>query len=435
MRWFIRWLIIGDGQYFFERVGFIFLLGVTIGGFPVVIYFYWDWLSQDLPNGDALRNIVLSFGGMWAIYAIFLAALRVRIMQQQQLSESLAKAAEQLSSNVPSIRILAIRTLKNIALNVSDADVFQDVVSVLCHYIRDRGLTQEPQLDLGTMPASNIEEAVRALSAINTKRHAEAEVLILFKANLSGLELSSVNLSGANLSSVNLSSADLRSANLSGAKLLLADLSKAQLSEVNLSSADLSGANLSGTDLFEAKLVQSDLSGANLSGADLSEADLSETNLRVTGLSGACLLNANLSGANLSGTDLSQAKLIDSNLTNANLSGAELCSVDLSKAKLIDSNLTNANLSGARLLNANLSGANLSKTNLTYANLTGAKLSGADLSHADVTSIYVDLTDFKDACLDKVRGFSPNVDRWETAVNLPPEVTDRIIQYKKENDL
>ena len=60
--------------------------------------------------------------------------------------------------------------------------------------------------------------------------------------------------------------ADLSGANLSGANLFRADLFRA-----NLSGADLSRANLSGADLSGA-----DLSRANLSGADLSRADYIE---------------------------------------------------------------------------------------------------------------------------------------------------------------
>jgi hypothetical protein len=108
--------------------------------------------------------------------------------------------------------------------------------------------------------------------------------------------------------------ADLSGANLRWANLRWADLSYANLSGVNLSGVNLSGVNLSGANLSGADLSGADLSGADLSGADLSGADLSKANL-----SGANLSGANLSGANLSGANLSGA-----NLSGANLSGAKL---------------------------------------------------------------------------------------------------------------
>ena len=61
----------------------------------------------------------------------------------------------------------------------------------------------------------------------------------------------------------NLSRADLWRANLSGA-----DLSRANLSGANLWGADLSGADLSRADLSGADLWRSHLSGADLSAGD-----------------------------------------------------------------------------------------------------------------------------------------------------------------------
>ena len=97
----------------------------------------------------------------------------------------------------------------------------------------------------------------------------------LFKADLSGADLSGVNLRGADLSCAN-----LRDANLSCANLLDADLRCANLIGANLSSANLRGADLRGASL----------SGVNLSGADLRGASLSGVNLRDANLSGAILI-------------------------------------------------------------------------------------------------------------------------------------------------
>ena len=79
--------------------------------------------------------------------------------------------------------------------------------------------------------------------------------------------------------------------------------------KANLFRADLSGADLSWADLSGADLSWADLSGANLFGADLSRADLSWADLSWANLSGADLSRANLSRANLFGADLSRADL------------------------------------------------------------------------------------------------------------------------------
>ncbi|MGI9345872.1 MAG: pentapeptide repeat-containing protein [Gammaproteobacteria bacterium] len=397
------------------------LLWVVIGLSLVVLaagICFWPWLSADTSNSEAARSIALTVGGIWAIYAVYLASERVRILQQQQISDSLAKAAEQLSSKMLSIRILAIRTLKNIAMTATDVNVCQDVVSVLCHYVRDSSPISDQQLPLGPMPIPHIEAILYELSEINTQRHEDVKGQL----NLSTTDLSSSNLSGANLSG-----ADLSGASLSGAILHRTDLTGA-----NLSRANLSGVNLTATDLSYVNLSGANLSGANFSGTDLSITDLSRTNLTGANLCETDLSDARLSGANLSGANLFETNLSGANLSGASLSKTDLSEVDLSRANLSEANLSGANLYGTNLSRTNLTGANLSETDLTYANLSGAKLSGADLSHADVTSIHVDQTDFKDACFDKVQGLSFNFGRWETAVNLPPEVADRIIQYKKE---
>ena len=103
-------------------------------------------------------------------------------------------------------------------------------------------------------------------------------------ANLSGANLYKVNLRGANLHRANLYKSDLSGANLyeSGlirANLIGAKLYKADLSEAYLNGADLSEANLSRAYLYKADLLYANLRGADLSGADLREADLREADL------------------------------------------------------------------------------------------------------------------------------------------------------------
>ena len=294
---------------FIERRG-----GVVATVISAVIFImsvcFWGWLTgeNDERNGEAARNVILSIGGVWAIYAVFLATIRVRVMQQQQVSESLAKAAEQLSSDVMPIRTLAILSLGKIAVE-SGKEICQDVVAVLCVYICEKypakGQGNTPFFSGKSPMPEDIRKILNVLSGIKTATKASWII---------PMDLSNINLSGANLWYANLSGANLWYANLSGA---------------NLSGADLSGANLLVANLSGANLSDTDLSGANLSGASLSDANLSGANLL-----GANLSDANLSDANLSGADLSGANLLDAKLRYANLSGADLGHADLGHADL-----------------------------------------------------------------------------------------------------
>ena len=297
--------------------GFIFVVLVSVGVLGVSIYF-WDWLSggSKYRNGDTARNVALSIGGVWAIYAVFLAAIRVKIMQQQQVSESLAKAAEQLSSGVMSVRILAILSLEKIAIEAQD-EIRQDVVKVLCAYVREnRPIGQEGTQSTNSkspMP-EDIQEIINVLSGMKNSKQAGFD-MNLSKTNLWCANLSGANLSGANLWFSHLSGAHLSCANLSGAHLWLANLLGADLSGADLSGAHLSGANLSGARLGHTNLSGAHLSDANLLGANLWGADLSGGDLERANLSGADLLGANLSGADLSGTGLGRANLLGANMS------------------------------------------------------------------------------------------------------------------------
>ena len=227
---------------------------VSITIFSVSIY-YWDWLSKDLENGDAVRNIALSIGGVWAIYAVFLAAMRVKIMQQQQVSENLARAAEQLSSDVMSIRILAILSLGKIAED-SDMATCRDVVKVLCEYIREKRSAPEKHpldpempppdpIDMLLLP-SDIQQMLDVLGKLRDKFTHSLGLLDLSRADLVFANLKGANLSGANLSGSLFIYADLSDA----------DLSNANLSDANLYHANFKHANLSNANFGDAKWIE-----------------------------------------------------------------------------------------------------------------------------------------------------------------------------------
>ena len=217
--------------------GLIFAIFVSVAVLVVSIYF-WAWLSDGSTNGDTARNVALSIGGVWAIYAVFLAAIRVKIMQQQQVSESIARAAEQLSSGVMAVRILAILSLGSIALEVNQ-QTRRDVIKVLCVCIRKKCSIHNQKMGNKEFP-EDMEQVLYVLSNIQRKKH-EYAILDLSGVDLSGVDLSDVNLSDADFINAILSNAILSNANLSGADLSGADLSGATLSRTDLSGATLSG--------------------------------------------------------------------------------------------------------------------------------------------------------------------------------------------------
>ena len=230
----------------------VFPVNLTIAiliGHIVSIVLMWENFGTEV-----IRNFILMLASVWAFYGIIVAARRtkalekqVHIQEQGQVAERLARAAEQLSSKVMAVRILAIVSLRKIALG-ADMIMCADIIEILCAYAREKN--KSPMQE-------DTRKAVIVLGHI--KKNMKWNIYVdLYKINLSGAGLWNTNLSkfhlkesdlrNANLMNANLSGADLWGANLSGAKLWSADLSGA-----NLSDANLSGANLWMTNLSEVK--------------------------------------------------------------------------------------------------------------------------------------------------------------------------------------
>ncbi len=116
-----------------------------------------------------------------------------------------------------------------------------------------------------------------------------------------------------------------------------------------------------------------------------------------------------------------------SNLVGTDLSGLYLPRVDLFKSDLSGADLSGADLSGADLSRVDLSEANLSGADLYGADLSGADLSGADLSGADLAE-----TNFTNAKINNVTGFS-NTRNLKHAINLViPNPRKAFINAKKK---
>ena len=104
------------------------------------------------------------------------------------------------------------------------------------------------------------------------------------------------DLSEADLSNSEIWKADLTGANLSKARLRYTDLNNSDLSNAELWKADLTGAYLWKADLTEAYLWKTNLREANLSEANLTRTQALGTNFEEANLTGACLEDWNING-------------------------------------------------------------------------------------------------------------------------------------------
>jgi uncharacterized protein YjbI with pentapeptide repeats len=270
--------------------------------------------------------------------------------RQGRITESFAKAVEQLGSDKLEVRLGGIYSLERISKE--SPDDYWTVMENLTAFVREHSRRNEAERtaqDLeGEPPATDITAALSVLTR-RSERGRELERVNNWCLNLTGAILKQARLRGAHLEGADLSHAHLERAYLPGARLEGADLSGAHLEGALLGQAHLEKAHLR-----EAYLREADLSGARLEEAELWHAHLERANLGQ-----AHLEEANLSGAHLQGAHLGQAHLEEANLSGAHLQGA------------IFSNYregTEANLSGAHLAGAVLSRAEgLSEANLAKA--------------------------------------------------------------------
>ena len=244
----------------------------------------WKWLrtgSSDLESGSTtIRNVGLVVGGG---IAIWVAYWRSVISQHGLLNERYQKGAQMLGSEVLSVRLGGIYTLRHLAEDAPKQYHVQ-IMRLLCAFVRnppvdkDRDDNARPT---GTEREPNIkdyqvrEDVQEAMTAIGTR--SDADVELEKKAEFS------LDLSDAYLPFVWLYKANLTDANLIDAKFYPEDLTVreqhksiklfqecADLTEANLSNAFLTGANLTNANL------SADLSGAMLVGANLTSTFLSK---------------------------------------------------------------------------------------------------------------------------------------------------------------
>lgn len=255
-----------------------------------------DWLTRVgwflTGNWDLIRDVILAIGA--AVTAILLyrrtraterlaeaanyqaevAAQQADIAskrheqqtdadRQRRITESFARAIEQLGSEKREVRIGAIYALERIARE-SPADHWA-IMETLTAYVREKVSLPYPDKEAVKKVKKEVEETgwrvpadvQAALTAIGRR---------LVEQDASELTL---QLDGTNLVRANLQDAHLERANLTDAFLTQALLARTHLEGAHLSSAELDGARLDHTQLLGGLLDHANLRKAFVQSADL----------------------------------------------------------------------------------------------------------------------------------------------------------------------
>ncbi len=163
--------------------------------------------------------------------------------------------------------------------------------------------------------ATTVRPTLRDAVVEAVKRH-----LMLWKADLRGIDLSGCQLQSSNFEE--------------------ADCTRANMEDINFEKAHLKQINLSGAKMKRATLKLANLSDAILHRADLEDADLS----------GAMLLNADFRGAILRNSNLSDCYILDGKFNGADMTDANLTGARLTSASLATANLTDAQKSSVKVI-------------------------------------------------------------------------------------
>ena len=372
----------------------------------------WDWLSVGESGSSTIRNLGLVIAGLIALPLAFwrskvadrqaaAAERQADTAQRGLLNERYQKGAEMLGSDVPSVRLGGVYTLKRLAAE-HPGNYHLQIMEMFCAFVRHptadsteaklKGVetgsgTEEEQPDPDPQLREDVQAVMIAIGERGKKGH-DLEREANFALDLKGANLYGIHLSGADLSSADLTGADLRGG---------------VFFPISPVATDLSEPIRSGSDQPQSRIeIRTDLS--TMPSADFSSMQSLRVNfcnalLSKANLSGARLFGADLSGAQLLKANLSNAKLFEANLFKAALHGADLCGAEFIHANLSDAEVPYANLTGADLTSAKLLGANF-----FFATLSGADLSGAILSEADGQYVATGLTKSQ---LDQTR-VSPN---------------------------
>lgn len=215
-------------------------------------------MVEQMLLGGSIGFLIAGIGATMAIFTVArkrqLAWERAQESQQQERYLELTGQIQSIQDAWQTWEAAASERLKAFA---------QQYEFAVRQWNMEREVAQLPRVDEIPLPVSATTPRQYALTDRQPAR--------LFRANLSGRDLSHRYLGYA----------DLREAQLVGTNFYMADLSGACLVSANLTGAELSGANLCAADLRNAILTD-----ANLLAADLDQAVLDGTDCEVVGTPG-----------------------------------------------------------------------------------------------------------------------------------------------------
>lgn len=223
-------------------------------------------MIEQLLLGGSIGFLIASIGVMIALLTLArkrqLAWERTQESQQQERYLELTGQAQSIQDAWQAWEAATSERLKAFAQQYEVAVTQWDI---------EHEVAQLPRVDEIPLPARAMSPRQFVFSDRQPAR--------LFRANLSGRDLSHRYLGYA----------DLREAQLVATNFYMADLSGACLVGANLSGAELSGANLCAADLrnailTDANLLAADLDQAVLDGTDLKEVSTPGTHKRGNGL-------------------------------------------------------------------------------------------------------------------------------------------------------
>lgn len=351
----------------------LYQLFLIVAGLIGVFLLAWRTIAADRQARAALRQAeaALAQAKVAAKQAKTAADRHVAQTEddrERRITESFAKAVEQLGSDKLPTRLGAIYTLER--LSQESEREYWPIMETLTAFVREnapwppRNAPTDDANDENRRPAADIQAILTVLGRRredDRKRDAElGRRLDLRSTDLRGANLSKAHLEGAFMESVHLERASLYAAHLEkaflfGAQLQGAFLSEADIRQVSLNKANLNGANLirsridgaildsarlEGASLCSAQLVGTNLFAANLSGANLAEADAKTADLRGAVLIDACLAGADLRGAHVDGADLDEAHLRGANLADTDVTQPQLDSARGDERTLLPPRLT-----------------------------------------------------------------------------------------------
>ena len=342
-----RGLFLSLAIIIFTLFGILFILWVVRQN-PNILVSSWQWLRIE-GNGTesgstTIRNIGLVLAG---VVALFLGLWRSFVAQKQAnaahtqsavahqslLNERYQQGAQMLGSEVESVRLGGIYTLRSLSEQHAE-EYHLEVSRLLCAFIRHpTGFTpsETSQSETDSIPLlrEDVQVALDAICAcheLNTNLEVHTPFWLDFReANLNGARLASVNLT--------VKQAIVKQGLLGNT---FAELIRLPFG-ADFTNASLHSARMDIAKLPRAKFTGADLSATHLGGSDLSGATLQESNMR-----SAFLMNTDLSGAKLWDANLSNAML-----NNANLTGTEFVSLHNGVAERHARGLTQSQLDEA----------------------------------------------------------------------------------------